>query len=51
MNHAQHQLRHPGERGFEYLTSLIGNPAIWVNKWLQANLKLIASVRAARGQM
>lgn len=45
MNHAQHVARHPGERGFEYLTSLIGNPAVWVSKWLQANLQLIAQMR------
>eukprot|EP00456_Euglypha_rotunda_P026692 TRINITY_DN2146_c0_g1_i3.p1 TRINITY_DN2146_c0_g1~~TRINITY_DN2146_c0_g1_i3.p1 ORF type:complete len:210 (+),score=37.28 TRINITY_DN2146_c0_g1_i3:310-939(+) len=51
MNHAQHQMRHPGERGFEYLTSLIGNPAIWVNKWLQANLKYLGAIRASQGFM
>lgn len=39
MNNAQHQARHPGEQGFAYLTTLIGNPAIWVSKWLQANLQ------------
>ena len=39
MNHAQHQARHPGEMGFSYLTSIIGNPAVWVGKWLQANLQ------------
>lgn len=39
MNNAQHQARHPGELGFVYLTSLIGNPAVWVGKWLQANLQ------------
>jgi hypothetical protein len=38
MNNAQHQARHPGERGFEYLTSLIGNQAIWVSKRLQSEL-------------
>ncbi|WP_183025673.1 hypothetical protein [Variovorax sp. UMC13] len=38
MNNAQHQARHPGERGFEYLTSLIGNQAVWVSKRLQAEL-------------
>ena len=39
MNDAQHQARHPGELGFTYLTGLIGNPAVWVSKWLQANLQ------------
>lgn len=39
MNNAQHQARHPGEQGFAYLTGLIGNPAIWISKWLQANLQ------------
>lgn len=39
MNNAQHLARHPGELGFSYLTSLIGNPAIWVSKWLQVNLQ------------
>ncbi|MNV17475.1 hypothetical protein D3C71_1082640 [compost metagenome] len=39
MNNAQHQARHPGELGFSYLTGLIGNPSIWVSKWLQANLQ------------
>lgn len=39
MNNAQHQARHPGEMGFSYLSSLIGNPAVWVGKWLQANLQ------------
>lgn len=50
MNHAQHQARHPGERGFEYLTSIIGNPAVWVSKWLEANLRHIAAIRAAQGR-
>lgn len=42
MNQVQHQARHPGERGFEYLTSLIGNPAVWVSKSLQGRLNEIA---------
>jgi hypothetical protein len=42
MNNAQHQARRPGERGFEYLTSLIGNPAVWVSKSLQGRLNEIA---------
>ena len=42
MNNSQHQARHPGERGFEYLTSLIGNPAVWVSKSLQGRLNEIA---------
>jgi len=50
MNHAQHQARHPGERGFEYLTSIIGNPAIWISKWLQANLQHIAAIKASQGR-
>lgn len=50
MNHAQHIARHPGERGFEYLTSIIGNPAIWISKWLQANLQHTATVKAAQGR-
>lgn len=50
MNHAQHSARYPTERGFEYLTSIIGNPAVWISKWLQANLQYIASIRAAQGR-
>ncbi|MBT2321287.1 hypothetical protein J7E62_02800 [Variovorax paradoxus] len=46
MNHAQHAARYPTERGFEYLTSIIGNPAVWVTKWLQANLQYMAQLRA-----
>ena len=42
LNHVQHQSRHPGERGFEYLTSIIGSPAVWVSKNLQARLNAIA---------
>lgn len=42
MNHAQHQARYPTERGFEYLSSLIGNPAVWMSKKLQARLNEIA---------
>jgi len=42
MNHVQHQARHPGELGFEYLTSLIGNPAVWVSKKLEARLNELA---------
>jgi hypothetical protein len=45
LNHVQHQSRHPGERGFEYLTSLIGNPAVWVSKNLQARLNAIARAK------
>ncbi|VTU32299.1 hypothetical protein H4CHR_02984 [Variovorax sp. PBS-H4] len=48
MNHTQHQERHPGERGFEYLTSLIGNPAVWITKWLQTNLQAFAQLRQGR---
>ncbi|MBB1601585.1 hypothetical protein [Variovorax sp. UMC13] len=42
MNQAQHQARRPGERGFEYLTSLIGNPSVWLSKSLQGRLNEIA---------
>ena len=45
MNNVQHQQRRPGERGFEYLTSLIGNPAVWVSKNLQARLNAIARAK------
>lgn len=45
LNHVQHQARFPGERGFEYLTSLIGNPAVWVSKNLQARLNAIARAK------
>lgn len=45
MNNVQHQARHPGERGFEYLTSIIGNPAVWVSKWLQTNIQAFAQLR------
>jgi hypothetical protein len=45
MNHAQHQVRHPVERGFEYLTSIIGNPAVWVSKNLQTRLNAIARAK------
>jgi len=37
-NDAQHQARHPGERGFEYLNSLIGTPSVWLSKAFQASL-------------
>jgi hypothetical protein len=50
MNHAQHAARYPTERGFEYLTGIIGNPAVWVSKWLQANLQHLATVKAAQGR-
>ncbi|CAN5439678.1 hypothetical protein BH10PSE18_BH10PSE18_19110 [soil metagenome] len=45
MNNVQHQARHPGERGFEYLTSLIGNQAVWLSKKLQAELNRIARAK------
>lgn len=45
MNHAQHQVKFPTERGFEYLTSIIGNPAVWVSKNLQARLNAIARAK------
>ena len=35
MTNAQHQSYYPAERGFEYLTSLIGNPAVWASKKFQ----------------
>lgn len=37
MNNVQHQARFPTERGFEYLTSLIGNEAVWLTKRFQAD--------------
>ena len=46
MNHVQHLARHPGELGFEYLTSLIGNPAVWMSKNLQTRLNEIARKKA-----
>ena len=36
MNNAQHTARHPSERGFEYLQSLIGNPAVYSSKAFSA---------------
>lgn len=39
MNHQQHQARHPGELGFVYLQSLIGNPAVWVSKYTETWLR------------
>jgi hypothetical protein len=44
-NDAQHQARHPGERGFEYLNSMIGSPTVWVNKYLQMALNYWARAR------
>lgn len=32
---AQHQLRYPGDRGFEYLQALIEAPALWLSKKFQ----------------
>jgi hypothetical protein len=45
MNNVQHQSTHPTERGFEYLTSLIGNQAVWVSKNLQTRLNAIARAK------
>lgn len=39
-NNAQHLARHPGENGFEFLTGLLGNPAIWVSKYMQSALNV-----------
>ncbi|KTT23236.1 hypothetical protein [Pseudacidovorax intermedius] len=36
MNHTQHVRRFAGERGFEYLQSLVGNPTVWAGKAFQA---------------
>ncbi|SEJ95511.1 hypothetical protein SAMN05216567_106158 [Variovorax sp. OK605] len=44
-NDAQHQVKHPGERGFEYLNSMIGSPTVWVNKYLQMALNYWARAR------
>ncbi|MGJ7611840.1 MULTISPECIES: hypothetical protein [unclassified Variovorax] len=46
MNHAQHQARYAGERGFEYLTGLIGTPSLWISKFLQAYLTYWATIKA-----
>jgi len=35
MNHEQHQSRYPGERGFEYVTDLIGTPQVWLSRQFQ----------------
>lgn len=45
MNNVQHQARFPTERGFEYLTSIIGNEAVWMTKRLQADLNARARAR------
>lgn len=44
-NDAQHRARHPDERGFEYLNSMIGSPTVWVNKYLQMALNYWARAR------
>lgn len=36
MNDVQHQSRHPGELGFQYVQALISNPQLWVSKRFQA---------------
>jgi len=36
MNNAQHQSRHPGERGFEYVNDLLANEQVWLSKNFQA---------------
>lgn len=38
MNHVQHIARFPGERGFEYLQSLVGNPTVYASIAFQAYL-------------
>ncbi|UST52961.1 hypothetical protein NF681_11460 [Comamonadaceae bacterium OTU4NAUVB1] len=45
MNNVQHQQRHPGERGFEFLSSLIGNEAVWLTKRFQADANARARAR------
>jgi hypothetical protein len=40
MNDAQHKALFPNERGFEYLQSLIGNPAVYSNKAFSAYMYL-----------
>lgn len=35
INHAQHQVLHPGERGLEYVADLIGKPKPWLTKRFQ----------------
>jgi hypothetical protein len=45
MNNVQHQSRFPTERGFEYLTNLIGNEAVWLTKRFQADANARARAR------
>lgn len=45
MNNVQHQSKFSTERGFEYLTSLIGNPAVWLSKNLQNRLNAMARAK------
>lgn len=45
MNNVQHQSKFPNERGFEYLTSLIGNPAVWMSGNLQRRLQAMARAK------
>lgn len=35
MNDVQHQTRHPGELGFQYVQTLISNPQLWLSKRFQ----------------
>lgn len=35
LNHAQHQTRHPGDKGLEFLEGLISHPQVWVTKRFQ----------------
>lgn len=35
LTHAQQQLAHPGDRGFEYVQGLIEQPALWLSKRFQ----------------
>lgn len=35
LTHAQQQLEHPGDRGLEYVQSLIEQPAVWLSKRFQ----------------
>lgn len=36
MNDVQHQSRHPGELGFQYVQTLLSNPQLWLSKRFQA---------------
>ncbi len=45
LNDAQHKAERPGERGFEYLQSMIGQPVLWLGEWTQAWIKYRAYLK------